>query len=242
MKSKKTLIIIGIVILIVIIGLLFVVFKIDNKESDALKFKSEYEELNNTIRESDKAKYNNVNISSDNPIKYVNIPKALKILDNEDAIIYVGAEWCPWCRNAVPVLFDVAKEYNVDTIYYLKLDDDKSNFEIKDGNLVKTKDGTKDYYKLLNKLKDNLDDYILTDDDGKEYNTNEKRVYMPFVLATKNGKVVSTHVGTVNLDENQTKYDKLTNKQYADLYEIYSNLFDTIYDSDNSNCNSNKCD
>lgn len=76
--------------------------------TDAIKFKEEYESLNNTVRESDGAEYNNISIDEKNPIKYVDTKEALKVLKEETAIIYVGANWCPWCRNAIPVLFDVA--------------------------------------------------------------------------------------------------------------------------------------
>ncbi|MDE5539758.1 MAG: hypothetical protein K2J20_04655, partial [Bacilli bacterium] len=196
---------------------------------DAKKFKEEYESLNDTIRESDGAKYNNVTINEDNPIKYIDVKEAIEILKNKKGIIYIGANWCPWCRNAVPVLFDVAKSRSIDIIYYLNLDDEKDNFEIKNGTLIKTKEGTESYYELLELLKDELEDYILTDDKGKEYDTKEKRIYIPLVIATKDGKVEATHTGTVTLNKDQTKYSPLTEDQRKELYDIYDNMFAKIY-------------
>lgn len=224
---KKQIIVVIITILIFILGLLIYIF-IDNKKSDAIKFKEEYEILNNTVRESDGQFYNNVTIPKDNPIKIINTKEVLKILNSKKAIIYIGAGWCPWCRNAVPVLFEVAKKYNVKTIYYLNLDNEKSSYKIENGSLINTKKGTDTYYKLLDKLSDRLNDYKLTDEDGKKYDTKEKRIYIPYVIAIKDGKVVDDHVGTVSLDENQTKYDKMTTIQYQDLLNIYSSMFEKI--------------
>lgn len=208
--------------------------------SDALKFKQEYEALNNTVRESDGANYNNVEIPEDNPIVYVTCEKALEVLDSDNAILYIGAEWCPWCRNAVTVLFEVAKEHNVDKIYYLNLDKDKSNFEIQDGKLVTLNKGSEDYYKLLGKLNSHLVDYVLTDKDGKKFETGEKRIYMPYVVGIKNKTVVSDYVGTVDLNDDQTKYSAMTDDQHEELYKIYDNMFKGVYD-DLGNCNEGKC-
>lgn len=214
-------------VIIIVIAFIFVLLK---NNSDALKFKEEYEALNGTIRESDGANYNDIKVDKHNPIKYIDAKKAIDVLSKEKAIIYVGAAWCPWCRNAVPVLFEVAKEYDADTIYYLDLDDEKSMFEVKDDKLVKTVDGTKEYYKLLSKLNDRLSDYTLKDSNGNVLNTGEKRIYMPYVIGIKSGRVVADHTGTVNLEEGQTKYSKLTKSQHEELKQIYSELFEKVYE------------
>ncbi len=225
MKKKIVMIsIIGLLAIGVIISYLF--FK--NNNEDALKFKKEYESLNNTIRESDGATYNNIKINKNNPIKYIDIKEALTLLKEETGVIYVGANWCPWCRNAVPVLFDVAKSNKVKTIYYLNIDDAKDTFEIKDEELIKTKDGSKEYYELLEVLKDELDDYILTNND-KTYNTGEKRIYMPFVVFFKDGEIIGSHTGTVSLNKGQTKYDDMTKEQYNKLFNIYDKFIKKLH-------------
>ncbi len=242
MKDKKILgIIVGVVLVVlVMLGVWHFTLK-DNRESDALKFKNEYEALNGTTTSSNKARYNDVNVDEKNPIKYINCKEAIDVLDKEEAIIYVGAPWCPWCRNAVPVLFDVDKSYDNKTIYYLDLDEEKSTYEVKDEKLVKTKDGSSDYYKLLDKLSDRLRDYVLTKD-GKSYETGEKRIYMPYVIGVKDGKVVGDHTGTVTLNEEQTKYDSLTSEQYNELYETYSNMFQAVYGKSNEVCGFDTCE
>lgn len=227
MKNRITITLIG---LLAVISSLLLLFKTNNKVSiDAIKFKEEYESLNDTVRKSDGKTYNNIKISKKNPIKYINASEAIEVLKKDDAVIYIGANWCPWCRNAIPVLFDVAKKYDVKTIYYLNLDEIKSEFKIEDGKLIKTKDGSKEYYQLLDLLKDHLEDYILTDNSGKSYDTLEKRIYIPLVLGIKHKSVVKTHLGTVKLNENQTKYDALTKEQEKELFQRYDDLFLEVY-------------
>ena len=240
MKKKILILIIIIVVVILGIGGYFLIFN-KEKNTDALKFKKEYESLNNTIRESDKEKYNNVTIDKDNPIKYVTVDEAIKLLDSKKAIIYVGANWCPWCRNMIKPMLDVSKKLNIKTIYYLELDDDKSNYEVKNGELKKINDGSKSYYKLLEKLKDYLKDYELTDEEGKTYSTGEKRIYMPFFITVKNGGIVEAKEISRTLEDGQTKYSKMTKKQYNDLYDKFYETFSKIYSSDDTCPVNDKC-
>lgn len=227
MKKKVALIITAVILLIGVIVVLLV--NVNKASADAVKFKEEYEALNGTIRQSDGATYSSIDVPNNNPIKYIDAKETLEILKKDEAIIYVGAAWCPWCRNVVNVLFDVAKVYKVKTIYYLTLDDEKDTYEVQDGKLVKTKEGSRYYYKLLDELDKYLEEYIIKDENGKSYDTGEKRIYMPYVLAIKNGKVISDKVGTVELNEGQTKYDLLTESQYEELYKIYEEMFKKVY-------------
>jgi len=225
MKNKKILISI-ILLTVTIVSILVILFITNN--NDGVKFKKEYESLNDTVRQSDSAKYNNIYIDKNNPIKYINSEEAINIIDDENAVIYVGANWCPWCRNAIPVLFEVSKKNNIETIYYLNLDTEKSNFEIKNGKLENVNKGTKGYYKLLDKLDSVLEEYILTDENGNEFKTGEKRIYMPFVFTVKSGKILDNNTGTVSLDDGQTKYDKMTKKQHNELYKKYDEMLEKI--------------
>ena len=78
-----------------------------NKETDAEKFKNEYESLNGQTSQSGK-KYLNVEIEKDNIIKYVSISELLDVIKNETGVIYLGFPECPWCRTAVPALLEAA--------------------------------------------------------------------------------------------------------------------------------------
>ena len=79
------------------------------KETDAIKFKNEYESLNGYKNENSDKEYMKVEIDSENPIVYKTGQEILDILKKENAIVYFGFALCPWCRNAVPVLLDAAK-------------------------------------------------------------------------------------------------------------------------------------
>lgn len=206
------------------------------EKSDGQRFKESYESLNGTIRESDGAMYQAITIDENNPIKYTSIGDALKVMDEEDAVIYFGANWCPWCRNAVPELLRVAKEFGLEKLYYVELDDEKSMFEIQDGELVKTKEGSEAYYELLEKLGERISAYSLTDEDGKKYPTGETRMSVPYVIGVKDGEIVAEKKGTVSLDEGQTKYDPMTDEQKEQVREDYRKLFETALGKKTDDC------
>lgn len=220
MKKKNIIIcIIASIILISIISIIIVknINKEDNNQNDSLKFKEEYESLNNTKMGSSGNTYSELTIPEDNPMIYIDAKKALDVLNSDKAVIYVGANWCPWCRKAVPIMLDVAKKLKIDTIYYLNLDNEKSKFEIKDDKLITTQEGTDNYYKLLDALEEYLEDYKLTDTSTeKEYDTKEKRIYMPYIITIKNGKIVEAKTTTIKTDDAEEEKQKL-NKMYSEM-------------------------
>lgn len=230
-------IVVMIIVLIVLVGVYFCLNS--NSSSDAMRFKEEYESLNGTVRESDGALYNDVNIGKDNVIKYISVKDAVNIIENSSGIIFLGASWCPWCREAAPVLLESAKNNKLDTVYYVDMDVARDTWEVIDGELVKTYDGEEGYSELLEVLDSILEDYVVVDDEGNQYDTYEKRVYIPLVVAVNDGKIVDSHLGTVNLNEGQTKHDKLTDSQHDSLLDIYDNMIENInsdYCSSDENC------
>jgi len=65
--------------------------------------------------------------------------------------------------------------------------------------------------KLLDLMGDVLSDYKVTDDDGNEYDTNEKRIYAPNVVAVVNGKATKMVEGVS--EDLKDPYGKITKKQ-----------------------------
>lgn len=205
-----------------------------NNKTDAQKFKDEYETLNGQNSPSGK-KYKKLNIDSENPIKYSDYDEILDIIENGTGIIYFGYPECPWCRTAITVLFETAKDYDIDTIYYMNLKDERDYREVKNGKVVYQEDedgkklkGSKGYFKLLDALNEELDDYKI-ESDGNTYDTKEKRIYVPLIVFVNDGKIVGTHTSTVDSQENG--YDELTEQQYDELNGIYADYIKELVDN-----------
>lgn len=227
MRSKKMVLLILIIILIGVISVLFVRTKDESKNSkkitkDSIKFKEEYEKINDSISPK-------ITLKDDNPFVYSDAKKIIKVLKSGTGIIYLGFSKCPWCRNAV----DVLQYVNTDKILYLDMEDKRDTYEVINGNLTKTKEAKKEYYEILNILKDILRDYEIVDN-GVKYQTGEKRVYVPLVIGVLNGEIVGYHAGTVELDDNQKPSDLLNEKQKSELK--------LIYDEINAKVKSSSCD
>lgn len=209
---KKNVIILSVIVVIaLVIAILF--FLLNNKGmSDGERFKQEYEELNDSHLE--------VNIDSDNMIKYIGLEEAIDIIKNDTGVIYFGYPSCPWCRNAVPVLLDAASSTSLDTIYYVDAYNIRDVKEIDDdGNIVTTNEGDRLYDDLLKVLDDILDPYTIIDDNGEVIDLGEKRLYVPMVLFVKDGEVVSYHLSTVDSQEDPSI--SLNDSQRDELYNIY---------------------
>ena len=188
-------------------------------ESDAFRFKKEYESLNG--KENDKGRdYINVMIPENNPMVYADLDTILEVIETE-GIIYFGFDECPWCRNALPVLIDAAYEKSVDKIYYYDIKDIRDTLKLNDdGTITTEKEKSEEYQKIYDALYDSLNVY-----EGLEDETI-KRLYAPTVFFIKHGKVLSMHESTVEsqVDSNVP----MTNDQKAELKKIYLDGIDSV--------------
>lgn len=211
--KKKIVITIAVVLIVILIalGLYFLL----NKENDNIKFKNEYEKLN-----SQKG-YLDIEIPKDNNVKYASFDELMEFLNNGTGIVYFGFPECPWCRNALPVLLESAKENEIQNIYYFNAKPIRDEKELKDGKIVTNKEGTKEYYELVDKLKNNLGSYEGLGDDSI------KRLYFPTAVFVMGGKIVGTHIGTVDSQEDPSK--PLTKNQKQELLDIYNENINKIY-------------
>lgn len=236
MEKKKLLVLVPIFCAVIICTLLLGLNNEFINNNDAIKFKEEYEVLNNKDTGYGE-KYKKINISIKNPVIYSNYDEIIDIIKHKTGIIYLGFPECPWCRTALPVLFDVLKDNNINKLNYLNILNERDSFTIEDNQLVYSKNengeeikGTKEYHELLNILDEHLSNYTL-ELDGKIYETGEKRIYAPSVIFVKNGNVLGIHVSTI--DSQNSGNDELTEEQYKELYDIYERYIEQM--------NSNSC-
>ena len=110
--------------ILVVIGLILLYFffirKDDNKETDAQKFKNEYNK-----------------VSDDNPFVYRNIDQIINILEKGTGVVYLGFPECPWCQAYVPYVEEVAKKVGIDKVYYFNILEDRKNNSEKYQKIVK---------------------------------------------------------------------------------------------------------
>lgn len=216
---KKNVILSAILIIVMISG---IVTNYSTNKSDNIKFKKEYEILNGQKNANNK-EYISITIDKENPVKYATYEEIKELLEEGTAVIYFGFPECPWCRNAVPVLLDAAKELGIETIYYynaLEIRDKKSLD--KNGNIVVEEEGTKEYKELIEIMYDELPTY-----DGLNDETI-KRLYFPTVVFVKEGKIIGLHTSTV--DSQKNPYEFLTDNQYNQLKQIYEEKMNETFD------------
>jgi thiol-disulfide isomerase/thioredoxin len=208
----------NVIIVICTILIITAVLIIKNSSTSALSFKKEYENLNNK-KTSNGQTYIEVNISKENPIVYAGYNQIFKIL-NSTGVIYFGYPECQACRNAIPILLEAAKETTISKIYYLNNKDDEDIKTFTNGKIFTEKEGSENYQKLLEKVKNNADIY-----DGLNDNS-VKRIYYPTVITVKNGKIISYISKTV---DSQTDYNiPLNDDQKKELKNKYVDAINKI--------------
>lgn len=193
-------------------------------ESDAIKFKKEYENVNGSKIDSSNEVYQTITINENNTVKYVTAKEAIEILKTGTGVIYFGFDTSLNSRSVVETLTKVTKELNA-TLYYLDIEDIRSEFQVIDGVASQVESGTDEYYEIIKLLDNELSEYLITDGTNK-YTTNEKRLVAPSVVAVKGGEITGFHEGTVASHKKET--DKLTEKELNELNKTYTKLVKTI--------------
>ena len=201
-------------VLIVIIMLIMLVGCSTTKvnKTDAILFKEEYESLNNEKTEYGDFYYRELNIDEENPFIYKEASDIIEMIENKETFaVYFGFSSCPWCRSVISSLVEVSNNLSISTIYYVDVKEIRDILKIDvAGKIVIEKEGTNDYNKLLEKISNVLDDYILTDKEGNDVNTGKKRIYAPNIVAVVDG--VATNMTTGISDAQTDAYMDITDK------------------------------
>ena len=199
------------------------------KNKDALKFKEEYEGFND--KKNNYFEYRDLNIEEDNPIVYSTAEEIVEKIENKETfLVYFGDPECPWCRSVVEQMIKSANRNNVKKLYYVRFWDGFHNEQIRDvyeldsNNKPALKsEGTLAYTKLLKYLDNVLKEYTLKDKDGNVINVGEKRIFLPNIVAIKDGKAVKLITGK---SEKQIEYNgELTDEIIKDEVESLDKFF-----------------
>lgn len=189
---KKKLVIIVVSIVIILLGVFALWYFCFSKESDNEKFAKEYD-----------------TVTSDNVFVYKDIDEIIKILEHGTGVVYLGFPECPWCRAYVVYLNEVAKENDVEQIYYYNI-------------LEARKNNTDEYEKIVNILSD----YLQYDDEGN------KRVYVPAVIGVNDGEIVSFDDETAwDTKGYETPKEYWDNEDLSGLKDRLDNMFELTNDN-----------
>ena len=229
MKNNKVLYIIIAICILLVIGIC-IFLALNHKEenlNDAQRFKKEFEQYNESIYEDVNEEVIDVEISEDNPIVYKTGKEIVEIMDTENAYIFFGYATCPYTRNAVETLISVAKEENIDTIYYVDIQNIRDEYMF-NGSIVPelTKNGTDAYYEIVDLLKNRLSEYFVTDSSGNRYDTGVKRLNSPTFIAIKDREILGFHEGLVTSVNDI--YKKIDDDQKAELKNYYLEIINSI--------------
>lgn len=222
MNDRKFLILaVVLAALLLTLSLLKMPGKITNK--DAIKFKEEYENLNGKINENSKKKYRTVKIDSKNKIVYSSAKEVLKMMEEKKSfVVYFGFDSCPWCRSVVENVSKISKELDED-IYYVDVKEIRDVYELDDENKPKlTKEGDKNYLKLIKKLDSVLKEYTLTTADDNEVQVGEKRIYAPNIVSVIDGeaKELTTGLSDKQTDGYMTLTDEMKQESYKKIKKV----------------------
>lgn len=223
----------------ILLSLLLIVFllggctkKVINE--DALKFKEDYESLNDVVIK-DEIKHRSITISEDNPMVYKTFGEIAEMIENKESfIVYVGFSACPWCRSVIPYVLEVAKDNKIETIYYVNVRSDNTKatdlrgyykLDKKDKPVVDIK-ADENYYKVLNTLDEFLTPYTLETSKGKKVKTGENRLYAPSFIVYKDG--VAIGLDECISDKQTDGFAELTDEMIKDIKDKANELFKKV--------------
>lgn len=197
---------------------------------DGERFKEEYESLNGKENTYEK-EYRSLKLDKENPIIYKSPKEIIQMMDEKETfVIYFGFASCPWCRSVIPSLLEVAQDLGITEIYYVDVSKIRDTLKIEEnGSIITEKEGTDDYYILLEKLDSVLEEYTLTDKENNTVSTGKKRIYAPNIISIIDG--IPTEL-TDGISENQADaYMELSDKILEESYDKIKCSIQCIADS-----------
>ena len=159
---------------------------------DSKKFKKKYEDLNGTEGLSE------VKLDDNNLFEYSSLEEVNKMIkSNKTFVVVFGSPYLDESRYTVSSFVDISKENKIDKIYFIDIKKDNKDendirtlYSLEDGELKKTKEGSKEYIYFVNAAKDILpipyENYI----NGTDYE-GEKTIYNSAYIYVEKGVPIS---------------------------------------------------
>ena len=201
------------------------------KVSDGeLKFKKEYEYLNN--KEEDGHIHNKISVSKNNGIVYISDTDLVERMKHKSGVVFIGNNNDELSRLVIEPLLTSKENTGLKHIYYLDITGIQSELALTKKNKIKTiRKGTDSYYELLSILDYYLNPYLLYNDD-KEIDTKEKRINIPLVVAFDKGNIIGIHEGSVSTHMLlNDPYTKLSESEVNELVNTYTNIMNKYLES-----------
>ena len=164
-----------------------------------------YESLNGKPRPEDPAHtLQTISVPWRNTYRVVTAQQARGI---RDGVLLFAFPTCPYCRNLMPILTDIATESKI-PVAYCPIDRYRDVYEYDEaaGGPVLSSPSGPGYHELLDWLQDYLPEYELYVGDNA-YPVGEKRIGVPLLLTIRDGEPVSSwQLDDVETDFPDDKY------------------------------------
>jgi predicted bacteriocin transport accessory protein len=144
-------------------------------------------------------------------IEEITYEQLIILLQNkQEALIYLGFENCPWCKEYLPIFHQMAKNTGNEKIYYYNFLEIR---KIVDGNLHE------DFQVII----DLIDTNLLVKNPTNE---NLWWLYAPTFIGLKDGEVKGLFTGAI--PNHIAKQNQLSGQQLEDLKDIFKDLLDGV--------------
>ena len=218
------------ILLISLITLSIIMTGCKKENKKALEFKNDYEEINNKENKMGKV-HRKITLSENNKFVETTPAEILKKIENKETFyVYFGSRLCPWCRSVIEKADEVSRNKKISKIYYVDVWDDEGNeifrdkYEIVDGELKQTFEGSKEYKKILNSInQDLLRDYTINKEDGSVVEVGEKRIYAPNFVYFEKGKGIKLITG--KSEKQIDSREDLTKGMLKDEEKLFNEFF-----------------
>lgn len=149
-------------------------------------------------------------MDSDHVFLETTFDEAVEAIENDQTFaLYIGFSTCPWCLEAMPILNEVAKEFEASVSYINTRPDHTRESELR---VLENEDYAAFREVVLEVLSEN--------DEG------EKHLYVPFVFFFKDGELIAYHEDT--FPEHDAHERTMTEEEIERLTAIYRDGFHAL--------------